>query len=236
MKRFGPRVIAAYPLTALLSVAACGSSRITSPSATPTVDRLAVVLGDSLAVSPSRDRAFPSELQARIDRDSLRWTVRNESANGWTTADGVRRLDDALEGEVGVLVVALGANDGLHGVAIATIEQNLSTIIERAQSRGVRVLLCGMETPPLNGFEYSLAFHRMFLRLADEYDVPLVPFLLAGVALVPDFNGPDLIHPNAAGAQRIADTVWPYLQPLLRDPTAPIERVAAALAASSPMP
>jgi acyl-CoA thioesterase-1 len=184
------------------------------------------VLGDSLAVSPSRDRAFPSELQARVDRANLRWTIRNESANGRTTSDGVQRLGDALEGEVGVLVVALGANDGLRGVAIPAIEQNLSTIIERAQSRGVRVVLCGMETPPFNGFEYSASFHRMFLRLADEFDVPLVPFLLAGVALMPDMNGPDLIHPNEAGAWRIAETVWPYLQRLLRESAAEVDQVA----------
>jgi acyl-CoA thioesterase-1 len=221
-----PHFAVACPLTAFLTAAACGSSGVTSPSATLKVDRLVVVLGDSLAVSPSRDRAFPSELQARIDRANLRWTIRNESANGRTTSDAVQRLDDALEGEVGVLVVALGANDGLRGVAVSAVERNLSTIVERAQSKGIRVLLCGMETPPFNGFEYSASFHRMFLRLADQFGVPLVPFLLAGVALVPDLNGPDLIHPNAAGAQRIAETVWPYLQPLLRDPMAEVDQVA----------
>ena len=96
--------------------------------------------------------------------------------------------------------------------AIATMEKNLSTMIERAQLRGARVLLCGMETPPLHGWNYTVDFHQVFPRLARKYDLPLVPFLLEGVVLNPDLNGDDEIHPNAAGAERIAETVWPYLQ------------------------
>ena len=83
-------------------------------------------------------------------------------------------------------------------------------------TRPVFLLLCGMETPPTRGWEYTIDFHRVFPRLAQRYGVELVPFLLAGVALNPDFNGDDSIHPNAAGAQRIAETVWPYLEPLVR--------------------
>jgi acyl-CoA thioesterase-1 len=115
-----------------------------------------------------------------------------------------------------VLVIELGANDGLRGIPIATIEQNLSAIIERAQARGIRVLLCGMETPPMNGWNYTVDYHRLFPRVAQKYSVPLVPFLLEGVALNPELNGADEIHPNAAGARRIADTVWPYLEPLVQ--------------------
>jgi acyl-CoA thioesterase-1 len=124
-------------------------------------------------------------------------------------------VDALLRDDVGVLVVALGANDGLRGVDVSVVERNLSTIIEQVQSRGIRVLLCGMQTPPLRSWDYSVAFHRLYPRLAAKYNVPLVPFLLAGVALNPDLNGSDGIHPNAAGAQRIAETVWPYLEPLL---------------------
>jgi acyl-CoA thioesterase-1 len=126
-------------------------------------------------------------------------------------------VNGLLGDDVGVLVLALGANDGLRGVAIPTIEQNLTTIIERALSRNIRVLLCGMETPPMRGWKYTLAFHELFPRLAAKYNLPLVPFLLAGVALVPDMNGQDGIHPNAAGARRIADNIWPSLEPLLQD-------------------
>jgi acyl-CoA thioesterase-1 len=182
----------------------------------PIAARRAVVLGDSLAVSPSRAGGFPAELQSRIATLELPWTIVNAGVGGDTTAGGVRRVDALLDKDVEVLVLALGANDGLRGVPIADIEKNLSAIIERAHERGVRVLLCGMETPPFRGWDYTLAFHNIFPRLAAKYGVPLVPFLLDGVALVPEMNGHDGIHPNGAGAQRIAASVWRYLEPLLR--------------------
>lgn len=117
-----------------------------------------------------------------------------------------------------MLVLELGANDGLRGVDIATVEKNLSTMIEKAQAKGIRVLLCGMDTPPLNGWSYTVEFHKVFPRVAQKYSVPLVPYLLEGVALNAEMNGNDGIHPNAAGARRIAETVWPYLEPLVLQP------------------
>lgn len=177
-----------------------------------------LVLGDSLAVSPSRAEAFPAVLQKRLDAAGRGWTVNNAGVAGDTTTGGLRRFDQALTSDTRVLVLELGANDGLRGVDIATVETNLSAMIERAQSRGLRVLLCGMETPPLNGWNYTVDFHRLFPRVAQKYNVPLVPFLLEGVALNPDMNGDDEIHPNAAGAQRIGETVWPYLEPLVQQP------------------
>jgi acyl-CoA thioesterase-1 len=174
-----------------------------------------LVLGDSLAVSPSLGESFPAELQKRLDSSARGWTVNNAGVSGDTTSGGMRRFEQALTTDTRVLVLELGANDGLHGVDISAIEKNLSTMIERAQARGIKVLLCGMETPPFNGFNYTVDFHRLFPRLAQKYNVGFVPFLLEGVALNPDLNGNDEIHPNAAGAKRIADTVWPYLQPLV---------------------
>jgi acyl-CoA thioesterase I len=174
-----------------------------------------LVLGDSLAVSPSLDEGFPARLQARIAAAALRWTVVNAGVSGDTTADGVRRVDPLLTGDVGVLVLELGANDGLRGVPTTTIEDNLASIAALAQRRTVRVLLCGMETPPTHGLDYSVAFHFIFPTVAQRLSVPLVPFILAGVALDPELNGADGVHPNAAGAERIADTIWPYLRPLL---------------------
>ena len=143
-------------------------------------------------------------------------TVVNAGASGAITADGVRRLDSVLTDDSRILVLELGANDGLRGIPTETVEQNLASMIERAQARGIRVLLCGMETPPLHGLPYTVSFHRVFPSLASRYDVTLVPFLLAGVALNSDLNGPDGIHPNAAGARTIAETVWPYLERLIR--------------------
>lgn len=203
-----------------LAVAATSCGRSASPTApggtVPEASRRAiVVLGDSLAVSPSRTESFPAVLQARLNAAHPGWTIRNEGVIGDTTADGVQRINAALTADTAILVLELGANDGLRGDGIATIEANLGTMIERAQARSVRVLLCGMQTLPFNGLNYALEFHQLFPRVAARYNVPLVPFLLEGVALIPEFNLPDGIHPNAAGARRIADTVWPYLQPLV---------------------
>ncbi len=203
-------------LAALLT-AGCGSS---SAPATPTngppsaVRRLAV-LGDSLAVFPAPDLSFPARLQARIEQEGLRWIVVNAGVSGDTTAGGLRREIQVLADDISLLVVELGANDGLRGVPVATISDNLLQIIAAAQQRRIRVLLCGMETPPTHGLDYTLAFHFVFPSVAAKTSVPLVPFLLDGIALDPAFTGSDGVHPNAAGAERIADTIWPYLRPLL---------------------
>jgi len=208
-------------IAALLSIVACSGASPSSPSASsaPAVQRRAVVLGDSLAVSPSRAEGFPAELQRRLDAQQPGWIVSNAGVSGDTTAGGLRRFDQAVPEDTRILILELGANDGLRGVDITAVERNLSTMIERAQAHGARVLLCGMETPPLHGWNYTVDFHQVFPRLAQKYGIPLVPFLLEGVVLNPDLNGDDEIHPNAAGAQRIAETVWPYLQPLARQET-----------------
>jgi acyl-CoA thioesterase-1 len=173
------------------------------------------VLGDSLAISPSRAEGFPAVLQSRRNSVRLRWEVSNFGVRGDTTTGGLRRIDEVLGGNPDILIVALGANDGLRGMPLDTVARNLSAIIERAQSRGATVLLCGMETPPINGWNYTVGFHQIFPDVARKYGVSLVPFLLELVALNPDMNGDDLIHPNAAGARQIAQTIWPYLEPLI---------------------
>ena len=178
-----------------------------------------VVLGDSLSVTPTPAESFPAVLQQKIAGGRLPWTVSNAGVFGDTTADGLRRYEPLLQNDVGVLILELGANDGIGGVDVSTIERNLAAIIETAQGHSIAVVLCGMETPPIRGVGYTLAFHDVFPRLSRRYNVPLVPFLLTGVALVPEMNGPDGVHPNAAGARRVADNVWPYLEPLLRGPT-----------------
>ena len=203
-----------------LAAIACGSAAAPATpaavgDAAATPPRRIVVLGDSLAVSPSKESAFPALLQQRLDHAYPGWVVTNEGVGGDTTAGGRQRLGRALTADTAILVVELGANDGLRGTSIAAVEENLSAIIEQAQGRGLKVLLCGMETPPLNGWDYSVDFHRLFPRLAARYGLPLVPFLLEGVALNPELNGEDGVHPNAAGARRIADTVWRYLEPLI---------------------
>ena len=174
-----------------------------------------VVLGDSLAVSPSPTESFPARLQSRIAAAALRWTVTNAGVSGDTTADGVQRADALLAADVGILVLELGANDGLRGLPTTTVDENLATVVTLAQRRNIRVLLCGMETPPTHGLDYSIAFHLVFPSVAQRFSLPLVPFLLNGVALDPELNGADGVHPNAAGAERVAETVWTYLRPML---------------------
>jgi acyl-CoA thioesterase-1 len=207
-------------LAASVSLTSCTATSPAAPSESvtdsrPTV-RHVVVLGDSLAVSPSNADNFPAALQQRLDDEGYRWRIVNASAGGAVTADGVRRLDSVLTSDTGILVLELGANDGLRGIPTETVEQNLATMIDRAQARGISVLLCGMETPPTHGWAYTVAFHGVYPGLAAKHGVALVPFLLAGVALNSSLNGPDGIHPNAAGARVIAQTVWPYLERLIQ--------------------
>jgi acyl-CoA thioesterase I len=202
-------------LVFVLSVA-CSASSPTLPDST-SPPRI-VVLGDSLTagIGLAQHETFPSRLQERVRTAGLSHVVVNEGVSGDTTADALRRLDRALAHGPEVLVVALGANDGLQGVPVATVERNLQTIIERARERNIKVLLCGMETLPSRGWEYTLDFHAIYPALAERHRIPLMPFLLAGVVGRPELNLADGWHPNAAGMRIIADNLWPYLEPLLR--------------------
>jgi acyl-CoA thioesterase-1 len=176
-----------------------------------------VALGDSLTSGHGigASRAFPAILQQRLDAAGLNYTVVNAGVSGDTSSGALRRLDRALDGDVRILVVALGANDGLRGVPVAQLKANLSRIIETAQARGIRVLLCGMEALPIYGWDYSVGFHNVFRELSAQYDVTLVPFILMNVIGNSTLMQPDHIHPNAAGARAIADTIWPYLEPMV---------------------
>jgi acyl-CoA thioesterase-1 len=126
----------------------------------------------------------------------------------------VRRLDAALAEQPHILIIGFGANDGLRGVPVTQVRANLETLVERAQERGVKVLLVGMEALPLYGWQYTVDFHNMFPEIAEKYQVPLVPFMLNGVFGNPDLMSPDGVHPNAAGARLIAGTIWTELRPL----------------------
>ena len=132
-----------------------------------------------------------------------------------TSGDALRRLDAALRGDVRVLIVELGANDGLRGVPVERLKSNLSSIIETAQSRHIAVVLCAMEALPVHGWDYTVAFHQAYPELAAKFDVPLVPFVLRNMIGNAEMMQPDMVHPNAAGARAIADVIWPYLKPLV---------------------
>jgi acyl-CoA thioesterase-1 len=177
-----------------------------------------VFLGDSLTagLGLDRDQSVPALVQQQLDRAGYHYEVVNAGVSGDTSAGGLSRLDWSLQGDVQILVVELGANDGLRGLPVANTKQNLETIIERAQGRGIRVLLTGMEALPQYGQEYTSAFHRIYVDLAHAHpDVTFMPFYLADVAGIPSLNQGDGIHPNPAGARIVEANVWRALQPLL---------------------
>jgi acyl-CoA thioesterase-1 len=191
---------------------------------TRSLDRPRVVaFGDSLTSGRGigTAQAFPAILQQRIEREGLEYTVVNAGVSGDTSSRAVRRFDSALDGDVRILILALGANDGLRGVPVAQLKSNLAAMIEKAQRRGIDVLLCGMEALPLYGWDYSVAFHNAYRELAKTYGVTLVPFVLMNVIGNPDLMQPDHAHPNADGARAIADNIWPYLEPLLQKHASP---------------
>jgi acyl-CoA thioesterase I len=179
-----------------------------------------VFLGDSLTAGLGlpEELSFPSLIQRRIDERGLRFAVVNAGVSGDTSAGGLRRLEWAVQGHPRVLVLALGGNDGLRGLLPEELKKNLAAIIERAQQARLAVILAGMEAPPNNGPDYTASFRRVYSDLARTYKVPLIPFLLEGVAGNPTLNQADGIHPNAEGARLVADTVWKTLGPILASP------------------
>ncbi len=192
--------------------AAAASPRAATSAARPRI----VVLGDSLTAGlgiAARD-AYPALLQQRLDQSGLTFEIVNAGVSGDTSAGGLARLDWALQGDVRILVVALGGNDALRALPAAELKRNLAAIIETAQSRGITVLLAGMEAPPNFGRDYIVSFHNVYPALAREHHVAFVPFLLQGVAGSDGLNQRDGIHPTAEGARILADNVWTALKPL----------------------
>ncbi|HZA34987.1 MAG TPA: arylesterase [Vicinamibacterales bacterium] len=177
-----------------------------------------MAFGDSLTagfgISPSG--AFPAVLQEYLRREGLPFTVVNAGVSGDTTSSALSRLPGVLARKPAIVIVALGANDGLRGVPVGVMRENLSRVVREVKASGARVILCGMEALPLYGWSYTLDFHNAFVELAREHDVPLVPFFMATVVGREDLLLGDRVHPNAAGSRVIADAIWPYLQTLAR--------------------
>ncbi|MGE3507283.1 MAG: arylesterase [Vicinamibacterales bacterium] len=188
-----------------------------------------VILGDSLTAGLGLDvaEAYPTLLQRELDDAGIPLQVVNAGISGDTTAGGLSRLELALEGDVRLLLVALGGNDALRALPVAELERNLSDIIERSQQRGIKVVLAGMEAPPNFGDDYTKAFRKVYRDVAAKYDITFIPFLLDGVAGVERLNQNDGIHPTAEGARMVADHVWPVLEPLARAAAAQPPRPAA---------
>ena len=176
------------------------------------------MLGDSLTAGLGipLDRAYPSVLQQKVKDAGHSLAVINAGVSGDTSADGLRRTNWALEGDVRLLILALGANDALRGLPARQMKENLQGIIHRARQRGIPVLLVGMEAPPNYGEQYAAAFRQVFQDLSRENKVPLVPFLLEGVAGAADLNQADGIHPTAAAQPKLLDNLWPALLKVLK--------------------
>jgi acyl-CoA thioesterase-1 len=177
-----------------------------------------VAFGDSLTAGYglSEDQAFTTLLQRKLDEKGYRYRVVNAGVSGDTSAGGLRRIDWSLEGDVRFLILELGGNDGLRGLPVAEMKKNLGQIIERAQSRGVTVILAGIEAPPNMGADYASDFRQAFRDLAKQYKVTLIPFVLEGVGGRPEMNQQDGIHPNAAGEKVMTENVWRALEPMIK--------------------
>ena len=203
-----------------LAVLACGLA----PAALRAADgpeRVLVFFGDSLTagygLADPDTQSFPAVIQAKIEAAHLRWRVVNAGLSGETSAGGLRRVDWILRQRIDLFVLELGANDGLRGTPPEVTRSNLQGIITRVRTThpAARIILAGMRMPASMGQDYDQAFAAVFPGLAKSNDVVLVPFLLQDVAGRPELNQADSIHPNAAGASLVAETLWSRLRPLL---------------------
>lgn len=183
-------------------------------------DRTIVVLGDSLsaAYGMDRDQGWVALLNERLRANDLPWEAVNASTSGDTTRTALSRLDSALEQHApGIVIVALGGNDGLRGISPGEIERNLGRIVTTVREHGARVLLAGVRIPPNYGRAYTERFTEAFTNVATEYDVPLVPRILADVAGRSELMQDDGIHPRAEAQPRILDNIWSKLRPMLAE-------------------
>ena len=177
-----------------------------------------LVFGDSLSAGYGipQDAAWPSLLAKRLEQKRLDYSVTNASISGETTSGGRTRLAAALDKtQPAVVVIALGANDGLHGLPIKTMRDNLAAMAEAAQKKNARVLIVGQRLPPNYG-PYATQFHEAFAAVAKEKKPALVDFLLDGVATRPELFQADNLHPTAEAQPMLLDTVWQGLAPLLK--------------------
>ena len=189
------------------------------PPATGARGRI-VFLGTSLTagLGLDPDQAFPALIQRKLDAEGLRFEAVNAGVSGETSAGARRRIEWLLRQPAAVLVVETGANDGLRGLEVDSLRSNIQAVIDEArrQSPQPAIVLVGMRAPPNLGSSYARRFEEVYSGLAKENHLRLVPFLLEGVAGRPSLNQADMIHPTAEGQQRMAETVWEVLEPVLK--------------------
>ncbi len=195
------------------TVVAAGSSE--AGDARPRI----VAFGDSLTAGfgVSGEDAYPAQLQRRLDELDHRYRVINAGASGDTTAGGLRRVTWVLAGKPDIVILELGANDGLRGLSLEQTKSNLGSIIQQLQQAGITVILAGMKLPPNYGQDYTKGFEAIYPALAKQYRLPLIPFFLEGVAASSALNQADGIHPTKAGYRIIVEQVLKTLGPAIRE-------------------
>jgi acyl-CoA thioesterase-1 len=194
----------------------CQQSSAQSNATKESAKRL-LMLGDSLTegYGVAKQSAYPSLLEKKIQEAGKNWVVINASISGATSASGPARLKWQLKTKPDLMILALGANDGLRGVDVKATEKNLADTIELAQKEKVPVILAGMMMPPNYGKEYGKQFQDIYIHLAKKYKLRKIPFLLEGVAGDSKLNQADGIHPNEKGHRIIADKVYEAIKDLL---------------------
>jgi acyl-CoA thioesterase-1 len=179
------------------------------------------VLGNSLSAGFGFDwrQGWVERLQERLAQRGFGYQVVNASISGDTTRSGAVRLPRLLaEQRPAILIVELGGNDGLRGISLEETRKQLTSIVRMGKDGGAKVLLVGMHLPPNYGPLYTQGFHALYKELAEQFQVPLVPFLLEGIAGDPALMQTDGIHPKPQAQERILENVWPYLEPFLNHP------------------
>lgn len=208
----------AAPVSAISSVPAQKSPGEKSPAGKSKDARpLIVAFGDSLTAGYGLSEAenYTTLLQRKLNAAGYAYRIVNAGVSGDTSAGGARRVEWSLAGDVRYLILELGGNDALRGLPATELRKNLGAIIAAAQRRNITVILAGMEAPPNLGAAYTNAFRQAYRDLARQYNVPLIPFVLAGVGGKPELNQPDGIHPNAAGEKVFTENVWRALAAVL---------------------
>ncbi len=176
-----------------------------------------LAFGDSLTAGfgvPDAE-SYPARLQNILIENGYTHKVVNAGVSGDTTAGGVRRIKWLMKNNPEIVILELGANDGLRGLSLQEMESNLEKIIIICEESGAKVLLTGMKAPPNYGEEYTVEFEKTFIRLAEKHKLPLVPFFLEGVAGIKEYTQSDGIHPLGSGYEIVVQTIWKYLRPLI---------------------
>lgn len=179
---------------------------------------LMVAFGNSLTagLGVAPEGSYPGKLQLKIDASGYKYRVVNAGVSGDTSSQGVNRLQMLIDLQPAIVIVELGANDGLRGVPVDTTRTNLETIISGLQKAGAVVIIAGMEMPPNYGPAYTGAFRRIYPEVAAKNNAPLIPFFLEGVAGHPELNQGDGIHPTEQGYSIVVENIWGVVEPLLK--------------------